>query len=130
MRGGSELFDPETRAAFRRLADRFRTGELLVTTTRRLLGYHRAAREVSFDVQNGADQLRIDVRTRGGGNGDSVRPLASSDLSGLTFYVPDPERTTVTVDGHEAPDLRRNHADHTGRRSVSLPWPALEFPSL
>ena len=126
-----EPFDAQTSAAFRRLADRFHAGELLVTTTRRLLGFHRAVRELSFTPKHGAAGLRIDVSTRGGsGDGDSLSPLARSDLAGLTFYVPDPERTTLTVDGHEVADLRRNHADRTGRCSVSLPWPTLEFPSL
>lgn len=124
-------FDEQTIAAFRRLADRFHAGELLVTTTRRLLGFHRALREASFSAENIASGLRIDISTRGNsGDGDSLSPLARSDLAGLTFYVPNPDRTTLTVDGHEVADLRRNHADRTGRRSVSLSWPALEFPSL
>jgi hypothetical protein len=128
---GDELFDPATRLAFRRLADRFHAGEILVTTTRRLLGYRRAAREVSFTVQDRPDGCLIAVSTRvGNGNGKGLGALAASDLAGLTFYVPDPVRTRMTIDGRAVPNLRQNQADHTGWRSVSLPWPALEFPSL
>ena len=41
-------FGAATRAGFRRLAEASRHGEVLVTTTRRLLGYCRARREVDF----------------------------------------------------------------------------------
>ncbi len=121
-------FDQEAVGAFRRLAEAFRSGRILVTTTRRLLGFRRAVREVAFETQYDERGLRIVVNT-GSGVG-CPRELAESDLQGLTFYVPEPARTRVVIDGREANDIVRNAPDHMGRASVSLPWPALEFPQI
>jgi len=115
-------------AAFRRLADKAHGGEILVTTTRRLLGYHRALREADFDVQQDGAGMCIHLRTQTAKNWAGELPVA--DLSGLTFYVPDPRAASVAIDGREVGSLRANPADHTGRPSVSLPWPSLEFPRI
>jgi hypothetical protein len=98
-----------------------------VTTTRRLLGYCRTIRELTMSTVAEGDRLRIEV---GVGNGWIKRPPHAADLDGLSFYVTDPFRTRVTLSGREVPDLRRNGPDHTGRPSVSIPWPRLEFPAL
>ena len=124
-----EPFNANTRRAFEMLADLSRAGKLLVTTTRRLLGYRRVAREVRFKTSCDADGLRIDVGTKSRGSERIEEPTAF-DFAGLTFYVPEPERTTININGRNVPTLRVNAADHTGRRSVSLPWPRLEFPNL
>jgi hypothetical protein len=116
-------------AGFRRLAGAFRDGKILVTTTRRLLGFGRAAREVKFVARRNGEVLRIDIGTTSAAAGDQAA-LPRADLDGLTFYVPDAEAVRVNLDGREVSDIQRNAADHTGRRSVSLPWRRLEFPSL
>jgi len=48
----------------------------------------------------------------------------------VTFYVPDPANTSMTIDGQQVAELRCNHPDQTGRPSVSLPWARLEFPEV
>jgi len=113
--------------AFRRLAEAFRSGRILVTTTRRLLGYRRAVREITFNGAQYDRGLCIDLKTRGLEN--SIGEL-SADLDGLTFYVPDPEATYVKIDGERVTGLKRNPPDHTGRPSVSLAWPLLKFPEI
>lgn len=116
-------------AAFRRLADGFRRGEILVTTTRRLLGFCRAAREVSFTASREGKGLRIDLDTTTRGPLSDGGPGAC-DLDGLTFYVRESDSVRVTLNGREMTDIVHNPPDHTGRRSVSLPWRQLEFPRL
>lgn len=121
-------FHPAAVAAFRQLAQRSQAGEILVTTTRRLLGYLRAVREIAYASRWKGGTLHIDLQTRTPRNW--VGALDASDLSGLTFYVPDPTATCVTVDGQEVVNLQTNPLDHLGRPSVSLPWPRLEFPQM
>jgi len=120
-------FDASAVAGLRRLAEVYRRGRILVTTTRRLLGYCRAAREVAVRTEQHESGLWIHLDTR-----ESARSgggiLSRSDLDGLTFYTPDPAATRLTVDGREVANLVRNPADETGRHSVSLPWGRLEFP--
>lgn len=121
-------FNVKAVAAFRRLAEEAHGGRILVTTTRRLLGYRRALREIAFATRWEGRRLWIDVTTHTSANW--VGELAASDLSGLTFYVDDPEIICVTVDGKKAADIRRNAPDHTGCPSISIPWLRLEFPLL
>ncbi len=120
-------FGPQALAGFRRLAEAFGRGEILVTTTRRVLGYCRAAGEVSVAARRMGYELWVELSRPGRSGRPAV--LSDRDLEGLSFYVPDPQRTRVTVDGREVSPLRRNPADHTGRESVSLPWQWLEFPA-
>jgi hypothetical protein len=116
------------RAALRRVAELARAGRLLVTTTRRLLGYCRSQRDLRVEAARTDERWTVSVTT-------GAPPAASSrsgvsDLDGLTVYVPDPARTRLIVDGRERSDARANPPDHTGRPSLSLPWPRLEFPDL
>jgi hypothetical protein len=120
--------DGKAVAAFRRLAEESHTGRILVTTTRRLLGYCRALREIEFKSVKDEQGLHIDVSTRA--QEDTLGRLSGADLDGITFYVPDPEVTRITVNREAAADLRPNPPDDTGRPSVSLAWRALEFPRI
>lgn len=113
-------------AAFRHLAEECRGGRILVTTTRRLLGYRRAIREVEFGSRREGKLVHIDVNTRTPKNW--IGELLPADLAGLTFYMPDSTSVCLTVDGKQVADVRHNPPDHSGRPSVSLPWPRLEFP--
>jgi hypothetical protein len=122
-------FDDAAIRGFRRLAAAHQSGSILVTTTHRLLRFCRAVRELSWTTTSDEHGLRIDVDARPR-TSDESGGFSGASLDGLTFYVPDPRTARLFVDGREVPDLRRNPADHTGRGSVSLPWPKLEFPSL
>ena len=116
-------FTPEGRAGLARLAEAQHAGDVLVTTTRRLLGYTSAGHTLAWTARAEGATVTIDVhRPRG--------PLvpAPADLDGLTFYVDAPDRTRLLVDGVEPPRVLRHPADHTGRPGIGLPWPRLEFP--
>lgn len=120
-------FDASAVAGFRRLAAANNCGDILVTTTRRALGYCRALDEANWTGDSGEGVTRIDLSTQPRGPEES-RELALTDLDGLTFYVPDPEKTSLTLNGRVVVALRRNPSDETGRPSISLPWTKLEFP--
>lgn len=121
-------FNPDAVQAFHRLAEKFHDGQILVTTTRRLLGYRRAICEIRWESADEADRTHIAIITEQDGHG--LGGLRKADLAGLTFYVPDAKKTRVTVAGKEVSDLIQNPPDHTGQRSVSLPWPKLELPTI
>lgn len=120
-----EPFGPDTRRALRRLARFERDGQILVTTTRRLLDYCAARRDARVVIAEDAATQRINVSTPKDTDGRSFA------LDGLTVYVNDPARAQLFVDGRNVTHLMvRNARDAEGRASVSLPWPRLEFPCL
>ena len=118
-------FDEPAVQGLRRVQQAQQAGHILTTTTRRLLGFARARREVAYRWVAQRGEYRLEITSAGTG----ASPLAASDLDGLTFYT-DHDRTTVTVDGREVAGVIHNGPDETGRRSVSLPWHRLEFPQL
>jgi len=121
-------FDKDAVIAFHRLAEAFRDGGILVTTTRRLLGYRRAVREIGWTSTADADHNHIAIETQSDDN--ISRRLSKADLAGLTLYVPEPKKIRLTIDGQKVKDVKRNASDHTGRPSISLSWPTLEFPKI
>jgi hypothetical protein len=122
-----EPLGPSTRKALALLAQYFRAGKILVTTTHRLLGYCRAAAAVTLLSRFDGDYVMIDVTTEA--SGIDSRSLLQ-EVRGLTVYVSDPARTRITINQQEITSLIRNGSDHTGQRSVSVPWDSLEFPKL
>ena len=113
--------------ALRRLAEYQQGGSILVTTTHRLLEFRRAVTEADWTVRYEDDgALSIDLRL------DSLpdQRAAVSAIDGLTWYVGDSAAVRLIVNGRKIEDLRINPPDQTGRASVSVPWPRLEFPSL
>jgi len=121
-------FNKRAIEAFNRLAGKFRSGSILVTTTRRLLGYHRAVREITFSSTWDDKNLCIDLDTHS--IDSTIGELPTADLCGLTFYVPNPQVTRMKIDGQEITNIQLNSPDHTGRPSISLIWPMLEFPKI
>lgn len=114
--GTGEPFGLDTREALARLASYHRDGRILVSTTRRLLDLARAHQEATVSASIEGEELVLECVTPGNGEG-------------LSFYVPDPARTRLLLRGRKVHGLRRNGPDHTGRPSVSVPWPRLEFPT-
>ncbi len=89
-----------------------------------MLGYSVARERIEASMRTVDGAVHIDVHVRP----DTVGPLSSADLQGLTFYAADAARTRVFVDGREVPQLQRNPPDASGRLSVTIPWTRLEFP--
>jgi hypothetical protein len=122
------LLPESSRLGLARLARRFHDSRILVATTRRVLSYCRAVRGVALCATRRADgTLIVDLRTN---PRDGAPPVERGDLDGLTVYVPEPERTTILADGRVVTEIGSNPPDHTGRRSVSIPWTVLEFPEV
>ncbi|HEX4913185.1 MAG TPA: hypothetical protein VFV51_04465 [Vicinamibacterales bacterium] len=125
FRDRAEPFSAVTRAGLARLGARQAAGDILVTTTARLLDYCTLTEAIAITASEIGDMTWVDVAT-------PAAPVASRSrsLDGLTIYVDRPESTRVRVSGRECTELRRNPPDHTGRPSVSIPWTRLEFPQV
>jgi len=126
VRSHAEPFGPPAREAFRYLARLRHEQTMLVTTTRRLLGYSAALQRLEGTSRTGIDGATwVDLRIRA-----NDRPLQPADLSGVTVYVSDPSRARLFVEGLEVPTVLQNGPDETDRCSVTIPWPRLEFPGI
>jgi hypothetical protein len=129
IRDPREPIGRQARDALRNVAERFHSGQLLVTTTRRLLGLCRAVREVEWSASFIGGKICIDLRLPSADR-DGRPPLTEADLEGLTIYVPDAHGTCVLLNGREVTGISRNAPDESGRASASLAWRRLEFPDL
>jgi hypothetical protein len=127
IRGLDRTLNDRTRRALHGLAERSQSGEILVTTTRRLLDYCRIRRHVAWSVddQHGAAVVRVTAPPAFGG----LWP-AASELDGLSFYVDYPARARIVVNDTPVTCLQRNAPDETGRGSVSIPWRRLSLPPI
>jgi hypothetical protein len=125
--GRDRTLNDRTRRALDGLAERSQSGEILVTTTRRLLDYCRVRRNVAWSVDNqhGAAVVRVTAPPAFGG----LWP-AASELDGLSFYVDDPARARIVINDTPVTCLQRNAPDETGRGSVSIPWRRLSLPPI
>jgi hypothetical protein len=113
-----EPFELPTRKGWDLLASYYRNGQILVSTTKRLLTYRNAVKKAQLASSMDGEWQTVQI------NSDS--PVA--DLAGMTIYVNDPAKTRVFANNHEMTNLRRNPADSSGRPSVSVPWVPLQFP--
>ena len=118
-------FSRPAREALFRLATLAADGRVLVTTTRRVLGYCRALREARVNATAINGGVSIDVQM----DGVEWDGEAPTDLDGLTFSVSDPESTVITVNGRAVHDLVRMPRDAEGQGVVALPWARLDFPA-
>lgn len=116
--GSGQLISAATKDALCALAER--SGTILVTTTRRLLGYVNMRDCVRARLVHSECCTELDIDSAG---------LAREELQGLTFSVPDPFRTRVLVDGVES-DVCRYPRGVKGGPSISFPWRRLEFPDV
>ena len=124
VRNPQQPFNVATRRAFQLLRDYANDRKILVTTTRRLLGFCRALEDVRISSTERDGNVRVDLTT----SLDPANHVSRSDLAGLTIYIDDAARTSLCINGEAIPEVCVNPPDHTGRASLSVPWSRLEFP--
>lgn len=121
-------FSPSAVQAFQLLADFYHRGEILVTTTRRLLDYLRVRDAIAVSMSESGEQKFIDIKLCvGEQHGSSVRP---EEVQGLTFYLTGLHHIKVRLNGTTVLDGNVNDPDHSGMPCLSIPWRRLEFPDL
>ena len=114
----STIFDQPTQAAFRLLATYKKT--ILVTTTRRLLGYSQAIDDLKYRATKKENRQQIWLQSQYG----------IQDLEGLTWYVDEPLPIDLYINNQFFSTLEINPPDESNRHSVSIPWTNLKFPHL
>ena len=114
----AEPFMNETRQAFELLADYNNNKRILVTTTRRLLGYNRTINELIFEVKKELNETNIYLTTA----------YSGEDLNGLTWYVDRPELTNLYINNVKYTELVINEQSESEQSSISIKWDCLIFP--
>ncbi|MCU7851334.1 MAG: hypothetical protein KZQ80_03890 [Candidatus Thiodiazotropha sp. (ex Monitilora ramsayi)] len=116
-----EPFGQKALQAFEMLAEKYRNKEILVLTTRRLLDYMYAYESVEYDtsVQNGRVAIKIHTDN-----------MSLEQLSGLTWYVEDPEKVDVYYNKEKIERVVKNPEDEYMRKSISIPLDRLDCPDI
>jgi hypothetical protein len=94
---------------------------LLVTTASRLLVYADLIQHLEWEVKEHHGGFEIHLSR------DDHRTIEAKDLIGLCFYTDHPEQTSLSING-KLVAVQVNAKDLSGRTSISVPWPALDFP--
>ena len=116
----SEPFHQCTRQAFELLASYQNNHKILTATTRRLLGYNRTVAELNFIIKKVNTETQIHLTTA----------YQGEDLNGLTWYVDEPESTSLYINNIRYNDLVINENNNVEQTSVSIQWHSLSFPKM
>ena len=109
----------ETQNAFRNLAREFKAGDIYITSTSKLLNYYIHHRYLNWSYQSKNNEVRIHIQNiKDPIAGDRIPTL--KDLRGMTFYIPNKNKTRVFLSGKQMDVIQRNSPDYTGRESVTL----------
>jgi hypothetical protein len=123
-----DLISSQTQAALRHLAETFRSGRILVTTTSRLLTYGYTHRYLHWDYRlSPEEEVQITIKHLD----DPItghRVPVMEELQGITFYVPQSRKASLFMDEKPILTVTRNSKDHLGLESISIPWTPLTYP--
>ena len=112
-----------------RLAKAQAEGDILVTTTSRLLAYVQTRDRIECSARREGNLLEININCLSRGY-EGRKPISPEARQGLTFYVPHSYAYRLSFDGESHDNFRINPPDAAGRLSISIPWRRLEFPNL
>jgi hypothetical protein len=113
--------------ALRYIADNAADSELLVATTTHLLNYYVNTHNLYWHTEEHNDTLDIMIDSIADAVDGSFVPT-TPELQGLTFYVPDYTNLSLLI-GRTPVASRVNPVDRSGRRSISIPWIPLTYPT-
>ena len=122
------LISQDTRRALSHLEQEYRSEQIYVTTTAKLLNYYQRWNDLSWSAQETDGQIWIDIGSIDDPIFGKSIPTVE-ELQGITFYIPNDREVRIRIDGKEvARGLRRNRPDYMGRESVMFPLIPLVFP--
>lgn len=118
----NEILPQKTCSVLRYLADENSKGNIFITTTTRLLTFYHVYNNLKFRIELVGKEIRINLLQ------NEAAQISPTDLNGITFYTDDPENTEMFLDKKPLKKVV-NPIDSTGKKSISIPWQKLEFPS-
>lgn len=117
----------DTQMALRNLEKEYRSGNIYVTTTYKLLNYYVTHKYLRWSIIQTENVAVIDIHSVEDPVSGTRMP-SLDDLQGITFYVPAGAEARVRVAGAEIRDIMKNRADETGRESVTIPFRRNPYP--
>ncbi len=111
---------------FEFLSKMYYEGNLLITTTFRLLQYNEVHNNIVWQINSEDGITKIEIFPYINVLGVELK-LSEDMLQGITFYCDDPRKTTIFFDSKPI-KIQRNAKDITGKYSVTIPWQKLEYP--
>ncbi|MFO7524813.1 MAG: hypothetical protein R6W68_05125 [Ignavibacteriaceae bacterium] len=118
----NEILPEKTCSVLRYLADENSKGNIFITTTTRLLTYYHVYKNLKFRIEKAGKEIKINLHK------STDDPISTQELNGFTFYTDDPENTEMYLDNKPLKKVV-NPPDSNGKKSISVPWQKLQFPS-
>jgi len=100
-------------------------GELLVSTTSKLLNYYVHRKYLNWDYNLEGNNLTIIIKNISNDVEGEFIPTVKQ-LEGITFYIPDNVKCKILLNNKSVKFIE-NHRDYEGRKSVSIKWNHLNF---
>ena len=126
FRDNAGPFPASTQAALRRLATLHQSGEILVTTTHRLLRFLAVRGSLGFQAERIGDSTVITIEAVADPM-EGTRRAQLEEVQGITFEVP--HRGPVELRLRGAGRIASTIVCKGDTTFVSVPWPALVLPS-
>ncbi len=124
-----QVIAKDAQLALRKLETRFRTGQIYVTTTSKLLNYYLVFHNLNWSFHSSADTLKIQINSIDDPIFGQYTPTVA-DLQGLTFYIPSGTKVVVFIKDEIIPEIIYNPPDENKRESVTIPFTALQYPKM
>jgi len=104
---------------------KFDEGELLVSTTSKLLNYYVHRKYLNWDYKLSGNHLKIIIKNISNEVEGEFIPTIE-ELEGITFYVPENVNCEILLNNKKI-DFIENPKDYEGRSSISIKWNYLTF---
>lgn len=109
--------------ALRMIAEYNDSGKILVARTARMLNYAVAQQFINYKIVEKNHRNYVILKSINDPQ-FGPQPVTLDKVRGLTFYVDNPEQTTIMMYRKAIPqeEIQINPADETGRKSISIKW--------
>lgn len=115
----SQVIAKETQIALRDLASGYEKGNIYVTTTSKLLNYYLNHKYLNWSYETKGDEIIITISSVEDPVFGSFVPTIQ-DLQGITFYVPNKDKTRIYINNKEITNIQRNPPDSKDRESITI----------